>query len=124
MEKVNRLGRRSAGNTPLGKLIRSRRQDAGLSLTQLASELGVSRPYLSRLERGEYTNPSSKVLTQLIRRFDLNVDDVYALSGNMFPEDLPNYGPYLRAKHVGWPETAYRELEDFYSFVKDKYSLG
>ena len=123
MEHVNRSGRHSTGGSPLGNLIRSKREAAGLTLTQLAAELAVSRPYLSRLERGEYTHPSSRILTQIVKRLDISVEDVYALTGYVLPKDLPSFGPYLRAKHADWPEAALQELETFYDFLKQKYSV-
>lgn len=123
MDHVNRSGRHSTGGSPLGNLIRSKREAAGLTLTQFAAELAVSRPYLSRLERGEYTHPSSRVLAQIVKRLDISVEDVYALTGYMLPKDLPSFGPYLRAKHADWPEAALQELETFYDFLKQKYSV-
>ena len=123
MEHVNRSGRHSAGSSPLGNLIRSKREAAGLTLTQLAAELAVSRPYLSRLERGEYAHPSSRVLAQIIKRLDISVEDAYAITGYLLPKDLPSFGPYLRAKHADWPEAALQELETFYDFLKHKYSI-
>jgi transcriptional regulator with XRE-family HTH domain len=123
MEHVNRSGRHSTGGSPLGNLIKSKREAAGLTLTQLAAELAVSRPYLSRLERGEYAHPSSRVLTQIIKRLDISVEDAYALTGYMLPNDLPSFGPYLRAKHADWPEDVQQQLESFYDYLKQKYSL-
>lgn len=123
MEHVNQSGRHSTGGSPLGDLIKSRREAAGLTLTQLAAELTISRPYLSKLERGKYTHPSSRILAQLVKRLDISVEDVYAITGYMLPKDLPSFGPYLRAKHADWPEAALQELESFYDFLKHKYSV-
>ena len=123
MEHVNQSGRRSTSGSPLGDLIKSKREAAGLTLTQLAQELAVSRSYLYRLERGAYTHPSSRVLAHLIKRLDISVEDAYAVTGYILPNDLPNFGPYLRAKHADWPEEALQQLENFYDFLKNKYSL-
>lgn len=123
MEHVNRSGRHSTGGSPLGDLIKSKREAAGLTLTQLASAIGVSRLYLSRLERGEYAHPSSRVLTQLVKQLDISVDDAYAVTGYTLPADLPSFGPYVRAKHSDWPDVALQELESFYDFLKQKYSV-
>lgn len=123
MEHVNRSGHHSTGSGPLGNLIRTKREAAGLTLTQLASELGMSRPYLSRLEQGKYAHPSARALTHIVNRLDISVEDVYALTGYMLPMDLPGFGPYLRAKYAEWPEAALHELETFYEFLKHKYSV-
>lgn len=123
MEHANRSGRREAGSSAFGNLLRTKREAAGLTLAQLSAELAVSRPYLSRLERGEYEHPSSRVLSQITKRLDISAEDVYAVAGYTVPTDLPSFGPYLRAKHADWPEEAFQELERFYDFLKYKYSL-
>lgn len=123
MQNVNRSGRPSPGNSAFGTLLEARRKAEGLSLTQLAADVGVTRQYLARLERGEYEHPSSRVLNQLIRRLRISVDDAYAATGYTLPRDLPNFGPYVRAKHTDWPEHVVEELEVFYDYLKYKYSL-
>jgi transcriptional regulator with XRE-family HTH domain len=122
MLEVNRSDRHSGGNGSLGSLLKEKRQAAGLSVTDLAVRLSVSRPYLSRLESGEYDHPSPMVLSQIAKCLNVGIEDLYAITGYMVPEDLPSFGPYLRAKHPTWPEAATRGLEDFYDFLKDKYS--
>jgi transcriptional regulator with XRE-family HTH domain len=124
MEHANQSGRLDSGNSALGNLLRTKREAAGLTLTQLASELDVSRPYLSRLERGEYAHPSSRVLNQLIKRLGITVEDAYAVTGYLLPDDLPSFGPYVRAKHADWPESVCQELDAFYEYLKHKYSLN
>jgi len=108
----------------LGSLLQSKRQAAGLTLTQLALQLGVSRPYLSRLEHGEYRHPSPRVLTHLAKGLDISLEDLYALTGYLLPKDLPEFGPYLRAKHPDWPERVLQELDTFYGYLKHKHSLN
>ncbi len=123
MQNVDRSSRPDDGGSPFGDLLRTKREAAGLTLTQLSTELGISRPYLFRLERGDYVNPSAKVLNKIIRRLDITVEDAYAVTGYTFPEELPSFGAYVRAKHVDWPEDVLHELEGFYDFLKYKYSL-
>ena len=112
------------GVSTLGDLLRSRRESAGLSLTEMAAKLGISRPYLSRLERGEYTNPSPKILIQLGKSLDIRIEDLYAMTGCLLPTDLPSFVPYLRAKHPDWPDLVIAELDDFCDFLKHKHSLS
>ena len=123
MEQGKQPGHRDSGVSALGELILTKREAAGLTRRQLAGDLGISRPYLYRLERGEYANPSTRVLSQIVRWLDISVEDIYALTGYTIPDDLPTFGPYVRAKHADWPEGALDELEDFYDFLKYKYSL-
>lgn len=107
----------------LASVLKSGREALGITQAQLASQLGVTRPYLSRLERGEYAHPSGRVLAQLARWLNIPVEDLYGITGYALPDDLPSFGPYLRAKHNDWPEQALREIETYYEFVQDKYSL-
>lgn len=123
MKSIKKSDRPNPPAGPLGELIGAKREAAGLTLTQLAVQLGVCRPYLSKLEHGEYAHPSPRVLMQLAKWLDISHDDLYAITGYMLPSDLPSFGPYLRAKHAEWPDHALQELENFYEFLKHKYSL-
>jgi transcriptional regulator with XRE-family HTH domain len=107
----------------LGELLRVRRETAGLSLNQMALKLGISRPYLGRLESGECEHPAPAKLSKMARCLDVPLEDLYALAGITPPTDLPDLCPYLRAKHPDWPELAITELNDFCDFLKHKYSL-
>ena len=123
MENVNPSGHHSSGNSALGRLLRDRREAEGLTRTELAAEVGISRQYLSKLESGEHERPSSRVLNLIAKRLNISVEDAYAITGYTLPRDLPDFGPYLRAKHVDWPDHALKELEVFYDYLKYKYSL-
>ena len=107
----------------LGSFLKGKREAAGLTLTQLSTELGVSRPYLSRLERGDYSHPSSLILNKIMKRFNVSAEDAFAMTGYTLPSDLPSFGPYVRAKHADWPDGVVQELESFYDYLKYKYAL-
>lgn len=51
--------------TSIGQRIRRRREDVGVSQTDLAQQAGISRTYLSLIERGEAKNISLNVLNRL-----------------------------------------------------------
>ena len=123
MEQDNQSDHLDGTAQTLGSLLKAKREAGGLSLTQLAARLGISRPYLSRLERGEYAHPSVRILTQLAKCLGIRSEDLYALTGYIVPSDLPSFGAYLRAKHPDWPEGVRAELIEFYDFLKHKYSL-
>jgi|ERR1017187_7157654 transcriptional regulator with XRE-family HTH domain len=119
---VSQSDHRSNGDKALGNLLRDGRLAAGLSKRALAEKLAVSRPYLSRLERGEYNHPAPPILARISKCLDIRIEDLYAIVGYMVPSDLPNFEPYVRAKHPNWPDGAIRELESFYDYLKHKYS--
>ena len=49
----------------IGKNIQELRKRKGLTLTQLAANAGISKSYLSNIERGVNQNPSIEVLKRL-----------------------------------------------------------
>ncbi len=50
----------------LGQIVRSRREDLGLTQDQVAGQIGISKPYLSNIETGKAKNPpSDRVLKAL-----------------------------------------------------------
>jgi phage repressor protein C with HTH and peptisase S24 domain/DNA-binding XRE family transcriptional regulator len=57
----------------LGQIIRKRREELGLTLDEVSSRIGFSKPYLSTIETGRVNNPpGDKLLTKLERtlKFD------------------------------------------------------
>ena len=100
-----------------------KREAIGLSQAGLAAEAEVSAPYLSRLERGEYTNPSPVLLMRIAQRLDIPLADLYAITGCLLPSELPGYEAYLHAMHPDWPADSVQELVDFYTFLKQRNSL-
>lgn len=58
-----------------GPAIRAIREALGISVNKCAVDVGVSVPYLSRLERGE-RNPTDAVVTALANRLGVSVDAI------------------------------------------------
>lgn len=63
----------------LGKRIRARRKEAGLSQEELAHEAGMDRSYVGRIERGEH-NLTFVALVKLCRALKC---DVASLTGGI-----------------------------------------
>jgi transcriptional regulator with XRE-family HTH domain len=57
----------------LGGRLRSARHDAGLTMRQLATDVGVSQPFLSQVETDK-ARPSVATLTLLAQRLGISVD--------------------------------------------------
>ena len=57
----------------LGKRIRSRRSEVGLTIDQLAQEAKVSKAYLSQLENGTSTKPSASKLYDIAIALETNM---------------------------------------------------
>jgi repressor LexA len=52
----------------LGEIIRSKREELGLTLDEVASRIGFSKPYLSTIETGRVHNPPGDVLLQKLEK--------------------------------------------------------
>jgi transcriptional regulator with XRE-family HTH domain len=57
----------------LGKRIKTQREECGFSLNALAETTGISKGYLSQLERGEASNPSVEVLRKIAAGLGVSV---------------------------------------------------
>jgi transcriptional regulator with XRE-family HTH domain len=107
-------------NVPaIGAYIREQREQAKISLRQLAQTAGVSNPYLSQIERG-LRRPSADILQQIARGLRISAEALYVQAG--FLEDRPP-GPGIRDAVLTDPELTERQkqmlLEVYESFRKE-----
>lgn len=105
----------------VGDLIREDREQAGLSLSQYAAAVGVSRTYLSRLERRIHDHPSPDVLVHIAEARPISLADLFVGSGYAVPEELPSVVTCVRAQHPEWPETAFDEVAALYRYLEHRY---
>jgi transcriptional regulator with XRE-family HTH domain len=71
----------------IGAYIREQREQAKISLRQLAQAAGVSNPYLSQIERG-LRKPSAEVLQQIAKGLRISAEALYIQAGIL--EDRPS----------------------------------
>ena len=64
----------------IGNYIRQQRNNAQLSLRQLAKIAGVSNPYLSQVERG-LRQPSARILQQIATGLRISAEALYVQAG-------------------------------------------
>jgi transcriptional regulator with XRE-family HTH domain len=64
----------------VGRYIREQRRQAELSLRKLASQAGVSNPYLSQIERG-LRQPSAKILKDIAKALRISTETLYVRAG-------------------------------------------
>ena len=107
-------------NVPaIGSYIREQREQAKISLRQLAQAAGVSNPYLSQIERG-LRRPSADILQQIARGLRISAEALYVQAG--FLEDRPP-GTGVRDAVLTDPELTERQkqmlLEVYESFRKE-----
>ena len=70
----------------IGDYIRQQREQAKISLRQLADQAGVSNPYLSQVERG-LRKPSAEILQQIAKGLRISAEALYVQAGIL--EDRP-----------------------------------
>jgi transcriptional regulator with XRE-family HTH domain len=70
----------------IGAYIRDQREQAKISLRQLAQAAGVSNPYLSQIERG-LRKPSADILQQIAKGLRISAEALYVQAGIL--EDRP-----------------------------------
>ena len=64
----------------IGEFIRDQRQQAQVSVRQLARLAGVSNPYLSQIERG-MRRPSAEILQQIAKALRISAEQLYVHAG-------------------------------------------
>jgi transcriptional regulator with XRE-family HTH domain len=64
----------------IGDFIREQREQAHVSLRQLARLAGVSNPYLSQIERG-LRKPSADILQQIAKGLQISAEQLYLRAG-------------------------------------------
>jgi transcriptional regulator with XRE-family HTH domain len=70
----------------IGAYIREQREQAKISLRQLAQSAGISNPYLSQIERG-LRRPSADILQQIAKGLRISAEALYVQAGLL--EDRP-----------------------------------
>ncbi|MGD0606809.1 MAG: helix-turn-helix transcriptional regulator [Streptosporangiaceae bacterium] len=70
----------------IGDYIREQREQAKISMRQLAATAGVSNPYLSQIERG-LRKPSADILQQIAKGLRISAEALYVQAGIL--EDRP-----------------------------------
>ena len=103
----------------IGEYIRQQREQAKISLRQLASAAGVSNPYLSQIERG-LRRPSAEILQQIAKGLRISAEALYVQAG-ILEDRRPDSG--VRAAVLADPELTERQkqvlLEIYESFRRE-----
>ena len=70
----------------IGDFIREQREQAQVSIRQLANRAGISNPYLSQIERG-LRNPSAEILQQIAKGLRISAEQLYVHAGILDSHD-------------------------------------
>jgi transcriptional regulator with XRE-family HTH domain len=103
----------------IGDYIREQREQARISMRQLAQQAGVSNPYLSQIERG-LRKPSADILQQIAKGLRISAEALYVQAGIL--EDRPADSG-VRSALMADPELSERQkqvlIEIYESFRKE-----
>jgi hypothetical protein len=83
----------------LGQYLEQSRQQAGLSLRQLAAASGVHPSSVNRLLHDEVDEPLPDHLMGLAQALDVRASDLFLLAGLPIPRELPSVDVMLRAEY-------------------------
>src|ERR1700733_3748192 len=83
----------------IGEYIREQREQAKISLRQLAAKAGVSNPYLSQVERG-LRRPSAEILAQIAHGLSISVESLLSRAGILDSADAPEVVRAIRTDAV------------------------
>lgn len=108
----------------LGAFIREQRKSAQMSLRHLASQAGVSNPYLSQIERG-LRKPSAEILQGIASALRISAETLYVKAGIL--EDRGDAADLTAAIMADRSLTASQRralLEVYRSFVAENAARG
>jgi transcriptional regulator with XRE-family HTH domain len=108
----------------IGDYIREQREQARISVRQLAQQAGVSNPYLSQIERG-LRKPSADILQQIAKGLRISAEALYVQAGIL--EDRPADSG-VRSALLADPELSERQkqvlIEIYESFRKENAAVA
>src|ERR1700759_1758102 len=103
----------------IGEYIRQQREQAKISMRQLAQSAGGSNPYLSQIERG-LRKPSADILQQIAKGLRISAEALYVQAGIL--EDRPADSG-VRSALLAAPELSERQkqvlIEIYESFRRE-----
>src|ERR1700748_2402456 len=110
---------RNVNVNSIGEYIREQREQARISMRQLAQTAGVSNPYLSQIERG-LRKPSADILQQIAKGLRISAEALYVQAGIL--DDRPADSG-VRSSLLADPELSERQkqvlMEIYEAFRKE-----
>ncbi len=91
--------RKPAKGITLGQYLEQARDQAGLSLRQLAAASGVHPSSVNRLLKDEVDEPLPDHLMRLADALEVKASDLFLLAGLPIPHELPSVDAMLRAEY-------------------------
>jgi transcriptional regulator with XRE-family HTH domain len=108
----------------LGRKLRTRREELGLSTRRLAEQAGMDDATVVRLEQGAFAAPRPDKLSRIADALGLSLADVFAFAEYVVPGDLPSFHPYLLSKYPDMPQAAIDELLSEFDRITHEYDYA
>lgn len=109
----------------LGELLQAARAEIGLSLQQVAEQVGLSKGGISRVEQGEIVKPTLDTLLALSELYGTDSMRLIEAAGYKLKKPaLPDFKPYLRQKYRHLPQDAKDEIADAFQRISEKYGVS
>jgi len=109
--------------TELGRRLRERRDELGLSAVQLGSQTDMADSTIIRIENGDIATPAPDKLAALAEALGLATAELFTLANYTNATDLPSFRPYLRRKYQGLPPEAVNDLEATFQRLAQDYGI-
>lgn len=106
----------------IGERIRNLREKKGLSMTELARRAGVSKSYLSYIERNVQKNPSLQFLSKIALTLDTTIEFILGEDTTDASEVLDQEWAFLLQQAIdeGLSKEDFEEFQEFLRFRKWK----
>jgi transcriptional regulator with XRE-family HTH domain len=110
----------STTDMTLGRYLEAARQEAGLSLRQLAEAADVQKTIVARLLRDDVKKPTPAILMRLATVLELRTSDLFLMAGLPIPTELPSVEALLRTEY-DLPEDAVAEAKQQIEAIVARY---
>ena len=105
----------------LGAYIRQAREKHNISARRLSADLHMHPSYISRVEAGNFKQPSPEKLQRIAERLGLDYSNLCALAGYQVP-GLPGLPAYLRLKYDMSDEDA-RRISEYFELLRRQHGI-
>jgi transcriptional regulator with XRE-family HTH domain len=105
----------------VGELLKNARHQKGLSLQQVADQVGMAKSLLGNWELDQVAGPDPTRLTKLAGVLDIDAGKLLRAAGYELDGALPTIKPYLRSKYKHLPPAARAEVEAAFARITAKY---
>ena len=109
----------------LGGFIREQRDQAQMSLRQLAKAADVSNPYLSQVERG-LRRPSAEILNRIAQGLRISSETLYVQAGILEERDETNHDLVAEVRRDPWLSEEQKKtvIQIYETFRAERRSAG